>query len=140
MSMLSLHQDVVSHYEHAFSSSGCGFLQLDNVLLINLLIPTPMAAPLTLSATNILQQTAANARSLPKTEALCHCFPVMNCHFTPLHCSSGRETERQRERPFSLAAILGVTASQRKEAQSGCVPLSSIDDTLQVPSHPSTFP
>jgi hypothetical protein len=46
-------------------------VQLENVLLINLLIPTPMAAPLTLSTTNILQQTAANARSLPKTETLC---------------------------------------------------------------------
>jgi hypothetical protein len=62
----------------------------------------------------------------------------MNCHFTPLHYSSGRETER--ERASSLPAFLGVTASQRKEAQSGCVPLSSIDDTLQVPSHSSTFP
>jgi len=46
-------------------------VQLENVLLINLLIPTPMAAPLTLSTTNILQQTAANATSLPKTETLC---------------------------------------------------------------------
>jgi hypothetical protein len=109
-------------------------MQLDNVLLINLLIPTSMAAPLTLSATNIQQQTAANARSRPKIEALCHCFPVMNCHFTSLHYSSGRDThtererERERERAFSLAAFLGVTASQRKEAQCGCVPISSSDD------------
>lgn len=95
-------------------------MQLDNVLLINLLIPTPMAAPLTLSATNILQQTAANARSLTKTEALCHCF---------FPCTTA-QVERHRERAFSLAAFLGVTASQRKETQCGCVPLSSIDDTL----------
>jgi hypothetical protein len=48
----------------------------------------------------------------------------MNCH-----C---RETETERE-SFQSSAFLGVTASQRKEAQSGCVPLSSIDDTYKFP-------